>query len=195
MYGKERTEIVFVLDRSGSMESIRKATLEGFNGFVSNQSALPGEGHLTLVLFDTSYTVAYSGVPLKEVVPLDEASYRPGGGTALLDALGTAIDRTGQRLAALPEAQRPGKVLVVVLTDGEENSSREYSVQAVRDRIEHQRTKYAWEILFLGANQDVFLTAGNLGVKEAIAFEASEEGTQEVYQLVSERVAALRESQ
>lgn len=192
MVGKDRTEVVFVMDRSGSMGAIRKSAIEGFNGFVRSQAAEPGEASLTLVLFNVDYTVVYSGIPLREMMPLDEATYQPDGGTALLDALGNAIDRTGRRLSGLFEEQQPGKVLVVVLTDGEENSSREYTAQAVRERIEHQRSKYSWEFLFLGANQDAFLSARNLGIGEAIEFEATEAGMEELYFQVAERVAAVR---
>lgn len=189
---KDSTEIIFVLDQSGSMEAIRMATIQGFNTFVNSQSADPGEAYLSLVFFDTHYRFVYAGLPLHEIVPLDESTYRPAGGTALLDALGTAIDTTGQRLSALSEDQRPGKVMVVVLTDGEENSSREYSAQSVRTRIDHQRSKYAWEFLFLGANQDAVLAASSLGIRESISFEATSAETEAVYNSISERVVALR---
>ncbi len=176
MLNENLTEIIFVLDKSGSMESIRRETLEGFNDFIHRQLAESGETKISLILFDTKYKVAYAGVPLREVVDLTVSSYEPDGGTALLDALGTAIDRTGQRLAEITPENRPGTVIVVVLTDGQENSSQEYTLEEVRKRVRNQTKNYAWQFLFLGANQDAWLEAGKLGISNAIEFAADKEG-------------------
>lgn len=185
-------EIIFVLDKSGSMESIRRETIAGFNGFVRSQISSPGDARMTLILFDTNYSVAFAGVPLKEVVDLNPDSYAPSGGTALLDAVGTAIDRTGKRLAGLTESQRPAKVMMVVLTDGEENSSRECTVEDVRGMVRHQSDVYSWEFLFLGANQDARTEAGKMGMERAMDFVADEEGVAFAYARVSEAVREFR---
>ncbi len=181
MLNENLTEIIFVLDKSGSMESIRRETVEGFNDFVHRQLADSGETKISLILFDTKYKVAYAGVPLREVVDLTVSSYMPDGGTALLDALGTAIDRTGQRLAEIDPENRPGTVIVVVLTDGQENSSQEYTLEEVRNRVKNQTKNYAWQFLFLGANQDAWLEAGKMGISNAQEFDADAVGVKSMY--------------
>lgn len=160
-----KTEIAFILDRSGSMESIRQATIDGFNAFLRDQQSAPGQTRLSLVFFATETDCRHQSIPVAEVVPLDHDSYVPGGGTALLDAIGETIDRLGQRLAALPETDRPDHVTVAILTDGEENSSRHYSWLQVADRIKHQTETYSWEFLFLGAGPDTIATAGRMNIE------------------------------
>jgi Mg-chelatase subunit ChlD len=192
MLKESLTEIIFVLDKSGSMESIRKETVVGFNDFVHRQLTEPGETKISLILFDTKYSVLYSGIPLQEAIDLTFASYEPDGGTALLDALGTAIDRTGQRLAEIAPNERPSKVIVVILTDGQENSSQEYSVQQVLDKVRHQTKVYGWEFIFLGANQDAWLEAGKLGISRAVEFVADKEGVALVYDFLQEAVVQMK---
>jgi uncharacterized protein YegL len=186
------TEIIFILDKSGSMDSIRRETVEGFNNFVHRQLAEPGETKLSLILFDSKYTVSYSGIPLKEAIDLTFTSYEPDGGTALLDALGTAIDRTGQRFAEIASNERPSRVIVVILTDGQENSSQEYSVQQVLNRVRHQTKVYGWEFIFLGANQDAWLEAGKLGISNAVEFVADHEGVALVYEFLEKEVLQMK---
>lgn len=190
---KNATEIIVVLDKSGSMSALKQDAIGGFNEFLREQQAEPGEANLTLVLFDTGYTI-HPAAPVGRVAPLTEASYHPGGGTALLDALGRTINETGRRLALMPEADRPDKVIVVTLTDGEENSSQEFSLPQVRDMLAHQQDRYGWKFLFLGANQDAFAEAGKLGVSAAMAmnFAADEAGMRAAYRSSSKAVQEYR---
>ena len=145
------TEIAFVMDRSGSMESMKVEAIVAFNQFLKDQRELPGEARLTLVLFDTEFLKPYDNVPIKKVPELNEKTYVPRAGTALLDAMGKTIDEIGKRLAATAEADRPGKVIIACMTDGEENSSQQYSNDAIAAMIRHQQEKYSWDFVFLGA--------------------------------------------
>jgi hypothetical protein len=154
------TEIVFVLDRSGSMQSCQEAAIAGFNRFLVEQQQLEGLVKLTLVLFDDEYLVPINALPAAEVLPLDDETYVPRGSTALLDAIGRAVDDLGARLACSPESDRPGQVIVAILTDGLENSRKRYSWRQISALIKHQSEKYQWTFLFLGANQDAIATCG-----------------------------------
>ena len=133
----DSTEIVVVLDKSSSMGVIREQAIEGFNKFVKEQQEVPGKATLTLILFDTTYTVG-KRQELSRVVPLAYDSYQPQGCTALLDAMGKAITETGARLAALPEKDRPDKVIVMTITDGEENASKEHKRADIDRMVKHQ---------------------------------------------------------
>jgi len=161
------TDITVVLDRSGSMQRCRADAEGGINSFISDQKTKPGECTFTMVEFDSTYRFVHKGVPIANVPP-----YRlvPGGWTALLDAVGRAIDETGSRLDEMDDASRPGLVVFVIVTDGEENSSREYTLQQIKQKIEHQQSAYNWQFTFLGANQDAFLAGASLGVRrDAVA--------------------------
>lgn len=173
MSKKDLTEIVVVLDRSGSMGSIQKDMEGGFDKFIQDQCAVPGPCNVTLTQFDTEYEVVYSGRPLTDVPKLVLA---PRGSTALHDAMGKTINDTGARLAALPEDQRPERVLFVVISDGHENASREYTHDRVADMIKHQQEKYNWQFVYFGANQDAVLVAQSLNITRGINFAADEEG-------------------
>lgn len=157
-------EIAFILDRSGSMESLRGQAIAGFNHFLADQLNHPGDARLTLVLFDDEYLVPVEARPLRDVPPLDATTYVPRNSTALLDAIGRTIDQLGQRLAAIPEPDRPGQVIVAILTDGLENASTHHTWEDIAGRIRHQREKYRWEFLFLGANQDAIATAARMSI-------------------------------
>jgi uncharacterized protein YegL len=161
------TEIAFVLDRSGSMQSMVEPAISGFNRLLREQQQEPGGARFTLVLFDDYYEVPFHSVPIAEVVELDTTSYVPRGSTALLDAVGRTIDELGATLAAIPEADRPGQVIVAILTDGEENASRRYTWQDIAKRIHHQSEAYGWKFLFLGANQDAIATAAKMNIHAA----------------------------
>jgi Mg-chelatase subunit ChlD len=164
-----KSELAFILDRSGSMESIRQAAIDGFNTFLRDQQAAPGHNRFSLVFFNSRIETRLDSIPVAEAVPLDLDAYVPGGGTALLDAIGHTIDRLGQRFAALPEADRPDHVTLAILTDGEENSSSSYTWLDVSKRIQHQTETYSWEFLFLGAGQDAIATAAKMHIHPANA--------------------------
>jgi len=190
---KDATLIVMILDKSGSMEPLKLDAIGGFNQFVREQQAETGEANLTLVLFDTTYTVR-PALPLASIEPLNERNYKPSGGTALLDALGRAIRETGRRLSEMPEADRPDKVIIVTITDGEENSSRAFSLTDVREMVAHQQDSYAWKFLFLGANQDAFAEARKLGMSPdmAVNFAADADGIRRAYSSSSKAVREYR---
>ena len=160
------TEIAFILDRSGSMQSIAETAVTGFNELLTQQQREHAETpvRMSLVLFNTGYEVPFASIPAPELPRLDMKTYSPDGGTALLDAIGRTIDETGARLASMPEAQRPGKVIIAILTDGEENSSSTFTWAQISDKIRHQKEVYKWEFLFLGANQDAIATASKMNI-------------------------------
>ena len=172
-------DITIILDRSGSMASIAKQTINGFNDFVGQQRELPVETTLSLVQFDDVYEAVHEGVPIQGIPLLDEGTFVPRGSTALLDAIGKTIDETGERLASLPEDQRPAKVVVVIITDGYENSSTQFNWKEIEEKITHQRDIYKWEFLFLGANQDAIATAANVGIRRSssLTYVSSPQGT------------------
>lgn len=163
------TEIAYILDRSGSMGGMEEAAITGFNGFLQSQLDAPGDVNLTLLLFDNEFLLVHDRTPLQEVRPIDAETYEPRGSTALLDAIGRAIDALGSKIAKQPEAERPGKVIIAIYTDGEENASRQYDLHKINKMITHQREKYAWEFLFLAANQDAIATASQMGIDHRMA--------------------------
>ena len=157
------TDITMVIDRSGSMQSIQSDAEGGINSFIEQQKQEPGEANVTLVQFDSDYEFVHSGVPIRQVPAFKLV---PRGSTALLDAVGRAINETGARLAATDEAQRPGLVVFVIVTDGEENSSREFTRDQIRTMVEHQQSAYKWQFTFLAANQDAFAAGGSMGIAQ-----------------------------
>lgn len=163
------TEMVFVLDRSGSMSGLAADTIGGFNELIEKQKKIEGDAYVTTVLFDHEYEVLHDHVALGEVAPLTDKEYFARGSTALLDAVGRTIDSVGARLAAAPEEERPEHVVFVITTDGKENSSREYTAKQVREMVEHQQQKYSWQFVFLGANMDAVSEARNLGISAQYA--------------------------
>jgi len=158
------TDITLVVDRSGSMQQVQEDAEGGVNSFITEQAKEPGEALLTLVQFDTEYEFLHKGVPIGEV---PEYKLVPRGMTALLDAVGRAINETGERLSKMYEANRPGLVIFVVMTDGLENASSEFSKAQVKEMIEHQQAVYKWNFTFLGANQDAFAEAQSMGIDAA----------------------------
>lgn len=184
------TDITILLDRSGSMETIKSAMESGFNEFVQGHRAIPTT-RLTLVQFDNKqpYEEVYVERPITDV---PELNLRPRGWTPLLDAACKAIDKAGQRLAAKREQDRPDKVLFVIVTDGHENYSTQYRREDVRKRIEHQSAVYKWEFTYLGANQDAYAEAVSLGIDfgKALNFAAVDGGTKRAWRgLTSNTVA------
>ena len=156
--------IAIILDRSGSMASVKEGTIAGFNEFVESQKKLPGEATISLFQFDDVYETVYDGIDIKNTILLTEATYQPRNITALLDAIGKTIINLGQKLNTIPEKDRPEKVIVVIQTDGYENASKEFSSLEINEMITHQREKYNWQFVFLGANQDAIMTASHLGI-------------------------------
>ena len=189
------SEIICIVDRSGSMHSIKDDAIGGFNQFLEDQQAVPGEANLTLVLFSHEYILVHDAVPLPQVEPLTDKTYQPSGSTALLDAVGRTIDDVGKRLAKTAEPERPSQVLVAIITDGQENASSDYSKTRLAEMIQHQEEKYAWQFFFLGANIDSFSTAGGLNIKKAQTanFAATAEGVRNAYKQHSEWVTQARQ--
>jgi len=155
------TDITMVLDRSGSMQSIKDDTIGGFDAFTSEQRRLPGRCTVSLVQFDNVYEEVYTGRDLADVPSL---TLVPRGSTAMLDAIGRAVNATGARLAAMPEDRRPGTVIVGIMTDGLENASREFTYPMVKALIEQQEQVYGWTFMYMGANQDAIEVGASLGV-------------------------------
>lgn len=171
---KDLTELIIVLDESGSMQSVVRDTIGGFNTFLETHQKMSGDAKLTLVKFDTKYEIVHNGADVRSVKPLDNKTYAPGGMTALLDAVGKTIDEVGRRLAATPEDERPEKVIFMVLTDGEENSSREYTKEQVKAKTETQKNDYKWEFVFIGADQDAWSNARGMGISNSVNFVQSD---------------------
>lgn len=190
-----KTEIVCIIDRSGSMESIQDDAIGGFNTFLETQKTQQGEALMTLILFDHDMITLYEGLPLASVAPLTGESYVPRGHTALFDAVCWTIDGVGRRLARTPEQERPDQVVVVILTDGEENSSK-CSQRDVYKRIKHQREIYSWEFLFLGANIDAEQFAESIAIarSKAFTFESRGRGLSTAYQKASTGISDFRQS-
>jgi hypothetical protein len=193
---KNKTDITIILDRSGSMESVKQDTIGGFNNFLSEQQKVEGEASLSLVQFDDQYEVVYVDKDILAADRLTENTFQPRGSTALLDAIGHTTIAVGQRLAALAEAERPDKVLLVIMTDGFENASHEFSAAQISEMINHQRNVYSWEFMFIGANQDAVLSAQEIGIPaySALTYAANAEGTQVAYSMIAGKVANYRKS-
>jgi uncharacterized protein YegL len=183
------TDITLVVDRSGSMQEIRTDAEGGVNAFIENQAKESGQAYLTLVQFDTEYEFLHKGAPIDQV---PKYTLTPRGATALLDAIGRAINETGERLSKMDEADRPGLVVFVVMTDGLENSSREFSKSRIREMIQHQQEKYGWQFTFLGADQDAFAEADALGIDPAGAARFKKDNIEAAYRATSAKVARMR---
>lgn len=192
---KELTELVFILDKSGSMGGLESDTIGGYNSMLEKQKALDGECHITTVLFDNNYELLHDRIDIKAVSPITEKEYSVGGSTALLDAIGRTIHKIGNAQEHTADDYRAKKVMLVIITDGEENSSREYSTEKVKALIEHQKAKFGWEFIFLGANIDAVETAGRFGISadRAQNYHADSEGVELNFRVMSEAVATFRE--
>ena len=189
------TDITLVLDRSGSMSVVRESTITAFNEFLRSQRAAAGSARMTLVQFDHEYEPLYEDVPINQAKELNADTFVPRGSTALLDAMGRTIINTGKRLAGIPEEERPGTVLFVTLTDGHENSSREFDMRHINEMITEQRNTYSWQVIFLAANQDAIATAAQMGISadQALTFASSDQGVQASFQAVDSHVRHVRE--
>lgn len=190
------TELVFILDRSGSMSPLVADTIGGYNSMVEKQRGEDGEAHVTTVLFDDKYEVLYDCVPLDSVKPLTTGEYFARGSTALLDAIGRTVNSVGARLSATPEEERPEKVIVAITTDGQENASHEFTYDTVKQMIETQQNVYSWTFMFIGANIDAIKEAGNLGIKAGFArsYTANSDGVGSVYMAMSGAMSVMRKA-
>lgn len=188
------TELVFIIDKSGSMSGLESDTIGGFNSMLKKQKNEAGEAYLSTVLFDTRETVLHDRIDITKVPEMTSSDYVPGGCTALLDALGGAIHHIATIHRYAREEDRPAKTLFVIITDGYENSSRRYRIDEVREMIEKEQTKYGWEFLFLGANIDAVAEAARYGIasERAVNYCPDAEGTQLNYDSVSEAMSCVR---
>jgi len=191
---KNLTELVFILDRSGSMAGLEADTIGGFNAMLQKQRGEPGEAVISTVLFDNETDVIHDRISLDRVPALTEKEYYVRGCTALLDAVGGAIHHIGNVHKYAREEDRPEKTLFVITTDGLENASRRYTYDKVKSMIERQREKYGWEFLFLGANIDAAREAARFGIRADCAadYHADSIGTEAVYESVCEAVCQVR---
>ena len=192
---KNLTELVFILDKSGSMSGLEKDTIGGFNSMLEQQRKVNGECVITTVLFDNHYELLHDRIDIRAVQPITGKEYYVGGSTALLDAIGRTIHKIGTVQKNTAEAYRAEKVMFVIITDGEENASRHYSSMQIREMIQHQKERYGWEFLFLGANIDAVETAGRFGIDadRAVDYVPDGEGTELNFRIMSETVATFRE--
>ncbi len=188
------TELVFILDRSGSMGGLESDTIGGFNSMLKKQQAEPGECRTTTVLFDGYYEILHDRIDIKAVSPITEKEYFVRGNTALLDAIGRTINKIGGVQKNTAEEYRAEKVLLVVTTDGMENASREFDYAKIKSMIERQKSRHGWEFIFLGANIDAVEVAGRFGVAASRAqnYHNDVEGIALNYKIVSEAVASFR---
>lgn len=188
------TSISIVLDRSGSMQPLIKETIAGFNSFLEEQKKVEGDAVLTLATFANDYTLVHDGVPIQQVPALTKENYKTSGFTALLDAIARTINATGAKLASMAEHERPSQVLLVIITDGEENHSREFTHIKVMEMIKHQQEKYAWSVVYLGANQDAIQVGASMGIAagNTATYGASVLGTKSAYSSISSNTSSLR---
>jgi len=188
------TELVFILDRSGSMGGLESDTIGGFNSMLQKQQSELGECRITTVLFDNQYEILHDRIDIKAVSPITDKEYFVRGNTALLDAVGRTINKIGGVQKNTAEDYRADKVLFVITTDGMENASREFDYDKIKFMIERQKSKYGWEFIFLGANIDAVEVANRFGVarNRAQNFHNDGEGIALNYSVVSEAVASFR---
>ena len=191
---KDLTELVFILDRSGSMSGLESDTIGGYNAMLEKQKKEPGEAVITTVLFDDKYELFHDRINIRGIEPITEKEYYVRGTTALLDAVGRTISKIVNVQKHTVEDERAENVMFVITTDGMENASREYSYEKIRRMIEHQKSKYGWEFIFLGANIDAVDTAERFGIGQdrAVNYNADSEGTLLNYEVISETVSNLR---
>lgn len=193
MTDPNKTHIAVVLDRSGSMANIEQATVAGFNEFISVQKQAPGEATVTLVRFDDRYDIDYSFLPLQNVPIL--RTIEPRGWTALHDAIGRTIDEVGAQLARMPEHERPGRVVFVIITDGMENRSTRYKQHQIAEMTRRQTDQYGWQFVYLGANQDAVGTATGLGMNGNLAatFKGTSRSMQAAFSATAQNISNYRE--
>lgn len=193
---KGLTELVFILDRSGSMSGLESDTIGGYNAMLEKQKKEPGEAAITTVLFDDRYELLHDRINLRGIEPITDKEYFVRGNTALLDAVGKTINKIGNVQKHTTDDERAQHVMFVITTDGMENASREFSYEKVPQMIERQKSKYGWEFIFLGANIDAIATAESFGISSdrAVNYNADSEGTSLIYEALNETVSCMRTS-
>lgn len=176
------TEIIFVLDKSGSMYNLAADTIGGFNGFISSQKKVEGKATLTTVLFDSTWRILHDGIDIREVQPMTASDYVASGNTAMLDAIGEIINRVQDRHDEIG-TERPDNVLFVITTDGEENASRQFNKSQIEKMIQHQTRGHGWEFIFLGANMDAVKEAASIGISanRSVTYDYSASGIDALY--------------
>lgn len=191
---KTKTEIICVVDKSGSMHSLASVTIEGFNKFINSQKELDPNASITTILFDNEYTVVHDNIPINNIELLNERTYIPRGGTALYDAIGKAISTVHSRIQE--NYEEPSNIICAILTDGEENASQEYSFEIIKGLIKKMTDQFNWEFAYLGANVDAFEIASSLNIPKGntFQFEASVDGFENTYDELSRSVASYRVS-
>jgi len=192
---KGLTELVFILDRSGSMAGLEGDTIGGFNAMIAKQQKAEGEAYVSTVLFDNESVVIHDRVDVQKIAPMTAEQYSVRGCTALLDAIGQAIHHIGNVHKYAREEDRPEHTLFVITTDGMENASHRYTADQVKHQIERQKSTYGWEFMFLGANIDAVETADRIGIDKnrAVSYHSDHVGTQLNYEVISEAVCCMRE--
>ncbi len=187
------TELVFLLDRSGSMAGLEKDTIGGYNSLLEKQKK-EGEAIVTTILFDDKYEVLHNGVDINKIEHLNSKDYFVRGSTALLDAIGKTINEVGAKINKLDESEHPSSVIMVITTDGYENASREYNLEKIQKMIKHQKEKYSWKFLFVGANIDAISTAESFGIDKQFAsnYTATSRGTEKCFNSLSTACSMLR---
>jgi uncharacterized protein YegL len=190
------SELVFILDKSGSMSGLESDTIGGYNAMLKKQQEQLGEAVVTTVLFDDKYELLHDRINIKGIRPITEKEYFVDGCTALLDAIGKTIHKIGNAQRHTGEEQRADKVMFVITTDGMENASKEYTYEKIKAMVERQKEKYGWEFIFLGANIDAIATAASFGISadRAANYNADGEGTKLNYDAVSDVVSEFRAS-
>ena len=188
----ETSELVFILDRSGSMSGLEKDTIGGFNSLIQKQRKEKGKCYVSCVLFDDVQEVIYDRVPLNEVKKMTQKQYYARGCTALLDAMGGAIHHIGN--VHKYSKEEIGKTLFIIITDGLENSSKRYTYATIKQMVERQKEKYGWEFIFIGANMDVIQEANKFGIDQAVRYACDEEGTALNYSVLSENIIKMRKT-
>lgn len=191
---KGLTEIVFILDRSGSMAGLESDTIGGFNAMIEKQKQEEGEALISTVLFNGDSKVIHDRVDIQAIRPMTDQDYRVGGSTALLDAMGDAIHHIRNVHKYARQEDRPERTLFVITTDGMENSSRRYRLEKVKQMVEYQKEQHDWEFLFLGANMDAVKTAQRMGIDadRAATYCSDKVGTQLNYQVLGNVISTVR---
>lgn len=190
----KKLELVFILDKSGSMAGLEADTIGGYNSMLKKQQEEEGEAFVTTVLFNHDYELLHDRINVKGISPITEDDYQVGGTTALLDAIGSTIQKISNVQKRTNEENRADKVLFVITTDGMENASREYTANKIKQMVTRQKEQFGWEFMFLGANIDSISTAEKYGIDEefAVNYHADNKGTQLNYQAVNEAVTMMR---